>query len=60
MNASEMTEWLAKLGKLIGQNNMKGGLKVLIGGSAIGGAAAGAAGTALANRIKKKKSKIKK
>lgn len=60
MNASEMTEWLAKLGKLIGQNSMKGGLKVLIGGSAIGGAAAGAVGTTLANRIKKNKSKIKK
>lgn len=60
MNASEMTEWLAKLGKLIGQNSMKGGLKVLIGGSAIGGVAAGAAGITLANRIKKNKSKIKK
>ena len=41
MNASDITYYLAKLGKLIGQNNMKGGLKVLIGGSALGGAAFG-------------------
>jgi hypothetical protein len=41
MNASDITYYLTKLGKLIGQNNMKGGLKVLIGGSALGGAAFG-------------------
>lgn len=59
MNASDITYYLAKLGKLIGQNNMKGGLKVLIGGSALGGAALGAAGKALADKKNKNQKRRK-